>query len=356
MPTGSLTTISALDAGNASRDIKTLLNGSTYQVVYAVENINTLSTANSSTSVLGSGATFTGTSEEVKDYAEIQVNVFASHASGTDGLSLQQSSDGTNWDIVDAYTVPAMSAGQGKVYSVQTGARYFRIVYTNGGTLQTSFRLQTIFKTVASKPSSQRPSDGLSNENDFIQASSFNSVWNGSTWDRQKGTASGGIALVAQNFVTCSTDITRPADTTAYAANDALSDSTSAPTSGGFTLTGAARVSGGSGIITDVIVASSNNAATVLQGEVWIFDTSVTNVNDNAAFAISDAEVKTLVAKVPFVMVQDTNNSAVHVQNLSIGFTCSGSANLRFLIKVKNAYTPASAEVITVRAKIIQVN
>lgn len=159
-----------------------------------------------------------------------------------------------------------------------------------------------------------------------------------------------------QPFVTCSTDITRPADTAIYAANDALSDSTSAPTSGGFTLTGAARVSGGSGIITDLIVTSSNNAATTLQGEVWIFDTSVTNVNDNAAFAISDAEVKTLVGVVPFTLVAGVNNSMKHVQNLSIGFTTVGSANLRYLVMVKNAYTPASAEVITVRAKVLQVN
>lgn len=162
--------------------------------------------------------------------------------------------------------------------------------------------------------------------------------------------------LALQPQVTLSTDITRPSDTTAYAVNDALSNSTSAPTSGGFTLTGAARVSGGSGLITDMIITSSNNAATTLQGEIWIFDTSVTNINDNAAFAISDAEVKTCVAKVPFVLVADTNNSLTHIQNLGIGFTCVGSADLRYLVKVKNVYTPASAEVITVRAKIMHVN
>lgn len=155
--------------------------------------------------------------------------------------------------------------------------------------------------------------------------------------------------------VTCSTDITRPADTTAYAANDALSDSTSAPTSGGFTFTSAARFSGGSGIITDLSVSSS--AATgAMQGEIWIFDTSVTNINDNSAFAISDSEVKTVVAKVPFTTIADTNNAYVQVQNLNIGFTCVGSANLRFLVKIKAAYTPASAEVITVRIKCLQVD
>lgn len=157
-------------------------------------------------------------------------------------------------------------------------------------------------------------------------------------------------------FASPTTDITRPADTNAYTANDALSDSTTAPTSGGFTLTGAARKSGGSGIITDVLIASSNNPGTLLQGEIHIFDQAVTNINDNAAYAISDAEAKTVVAIVPFTLVANGNNSTKHVQNLSIGFTCVGSANLRFLVKVINAYTPASGEVLTVRVKCLQID
>lgn len=159
--------------------------------------------------------------------------------------------------------------------------------------------------------------------------------------------------IMAEALVTLSTDITRPADTSAYAANDNLANSTSAPTSGGFTLTGAGIVSGGAGVITDLIVTSSNPAGG-LQGEVWIFDTSVTNINDNAAFAISDTEVKTLVAVVPFTTIADTNNSWAHMQGLMAGYTCVGSANLRYLVKVKAAYTPISGEVITVRAKAIQ--
>ena len=157
-------------------------------------------------------------------------------------------------------------------------------------------------------------------------------------------------------FTSVSTDITRPADTTAYAAKDALSDSTSAPTAGGFTFTSAARKSGGSGIITDAIFATSNDPATTLQGELWIFNAAVTNINDNTAFAVTDAEIKTCVGKIPFTLEDAGNNGFAHVQNLSVGFTASGSANLRFLIRVKNAYTPASAEVLTCILKIIQVD
>ena len=170
------------------------------------------------------------------------------------------------------------------------------------------------------------------------------------TADRRLYTASIGFP------VSVSTDVTRPADTTAYAANDAWSDSTTAPTAGGFTFTSAARKSGGSILITDAIFATSNDAATLLQGELWIFNQAVTNINDNAAFAVSDAEIKTCVAKIPFTLEDAGNNGFAHVQNLAILATASGSANLRFLIRVKNAYTPASAEVLTCIIKGIQVD
>jgi hypothetical protein len=155
-------------------------------------------------------------------------------------------------------------------------------------------------------------------------------------------------------LVTVSTDVTRPNDSNAYAVNDAISDSTSAPTSGGFTLSSVVRASGGSGIITDAIITTSADAATPLIGDVWLFNTAVTNINDNAAFAVSDAEIKTCVGKIPFYLEDAGNNGFYHAQNLSIGFTCSGSANLRFLLRAKNAYASSANEVITVTLKIIQ--
>lgn len=156
--------------------------------------------------------------------------------------------------------------------------------------------------------------------------------------------------------VSVSVDITRPADTTAYAANDALSNSTSAPTSGGFTLSNICRKSGGSVLITDMIVTSSNDPATPLQGEIFLFNQSVTNINDNAAFAVSDSEIKTCVGRVSFALEDVGNNDYFHAQNLNFVATASGSADLRFLVRVKNAYTPASAEVITVIFKGIQLD
>ncbi|MER8762901.1 hypothetical protein [Mesorhizobium sp. M0968] len=157
-------------------------------------------------------------------------------------------------------------------------------------------------------------------------------------------------------IVTCSVDITRPADIIQYAIGDALSDSTSAPTAGGFTFANAVRAAGKSCILTDIIIASSSSAATALQGEIYIFDTAVTAVNDNTAFGVTDAEIKTLVAKVPFIMAVGANNNHVHLQNLGIGLTTVGNRDFRFLVKVLNTYTPISGEVLTVRAKFAPVD
>jgi hypothetical protein len=156
--------------------------------------------------------------------------------------------------------------------------------------------------------------------------------------------------------VTVQTDVTRPADVIAYSASDCISDSTSAPTSGGFTLTGAARKSGGSGMIIDALICTSNDAATKLSGEVMIFNQAATNVNDNTAYGVSDTEIKTLVAAIPFSFFDAGNNGVSHITGINAMFTCVGSANLRFHLRARNAYTPASAEVITVTLKILQLD
>jgi hypothetical protein len=159
-------------------------------------------------------------------------------------------------------------------------------------------------------------------------------------------------------FVTALTSVTRPADTVAYSAGDAFADSTSSPRTGGFTFTGVARASGGATMLTDMLVTSSA-ANSALQGSVLIFNTAVTAQNDNVPIALSAAEIQTLVAIVPFAMGNGRslkNNTAVHVQNLNIGCTCSGSANLRFLIRVDAAYTPVSGEVLSVMGKFMTVN
>jgi hypothetical protein len=118
---------------------------------------------NSTTTPLAAGATWTGTASETLAYAVLTVMVYADQASGTDGLKIEFSSDGTNWDSDDVFTI---LAGQGKSYSFQPQAKYHRVSYTNGGTIQTQFRLQTILKKTYVKPSSHRIKDDISGDDD----------------------------------------------------------------------------------------------------------------------------------------------------------------------------------------------
>lgn len=154
--------------------------------------------------------------------------------------------------------------------------------------------------------------------------------------------------------LTVLTSIQRPNDTTSYAINDAYADG--AAVAGGFTFTGAVRASGKSAIITDLLIINTNPAATPLQGILCVFDTAITAIADNAAFGFSDAEALTQVAEIPFAMAVGANNNRVHLQNLGIGVTTVGSANLRFIVKVTNAYIPVAQETLSFRAKFLPVD
>jgi hypothetical protein len=57
-------------------------------------------------------------------------------------MTFQFSTDNTNWD--DVYTFTYAAADGARRFQFPVTAQYFRIVYTNGGTTQTHFRVQTI--------------------------------------------------------------------------------------------------------------------------------------------------------------------------------------------------------------------
>lgn len=125
--------------------------------------VGVVSSGNSSTTPLGASSVFTGSWEEVKDYSQITVFVKSNQAGATDGLSIQFSLDGSTVDDTDVFTIPANA---GKVYTFGPSARYFRVVYTNGAVAQGSFRLQTVYRYVRTKPSSHRLADSLTEQDD----------------------------------------------------------------------------------------------------------------------------------------------------------------------------------------------
>ena len=151
-------TLLAVTNGGEIRRVKVSDNGHIYTIQEGTVDEN-----NSTSTKLDADDKFIGDAIEILNCGIIFVNVYTDVASAIDGLSLQQSSDGENWDHVDNYTI---IAGATKNYSVNPHAKYFRVVYTNGGDDQGAFRLQTICKVQNSKPSSHRASDPITNEDD----------------------------------------------------------------------------------------------------------------------------------------------------------------------------------------------
>ena len=160
------------------------------------------------------------------------------------------------------------------------------------------------------------------------------------------------LVAKTRSFATVTVAVTRPADTSNYANGDAWADSTTTPTAGGFEVANAARTSGGSGVIRGVVVVSSDNAGPALEGELWVFDSPVTAVADNAPFTLSSADAAKLCGVVPFELTVEAGSNSLAVVAADIAFTAAGSASLWFLVRLAGAYAPVSAETLRARFKI----
>jgi len=164
----------------------------------------------------------------------------------------------------------------------------------------------------------------------------------------------GVIRVIAANF-------TRPADTTTYAAADVVSDSTSAPTI--ITFPRAAREKGGGGIIQQAVLVTSANVSTKPDLELWLFDTAPAVVNDNAAFAPSDAELQRLVGIIAFPTSSFKagtatsgagGNAVCDVQNIGMPIVCTRTENALYgMLVVRNAYVPVSSERFDIKLKVL---
>jgi hypothetical protein len=131
-------------------------------------SIALVSTNNSTTATLAGDAVYTGTSEDVSAYSEITVSYATDVVGAADGLQLQFSPDGTNWDRAIKITPPqiGLTANYGGVHTLAVINQYFRVVYTNGSGAQGHFRLQTIYHKNKSKNLTSRSQQVLNKMND----------------------------------------------------------------------------------------------------------------------------------------------------------------------------------------------
>lgn len=166
---------------------------------------NRIDSANSSSTPLSGSGVFTGSWIDVLEFAHVCVQVYSSHDSATDGLQIQWSSDGTNIDDTDSFTIPAVT---GKVFTFGPQAKYYRILYTNGSTAQTTFRLHTTLKTFFQKASTHRIKSSIAAEDDAELVKSILTGQDNTGAFKNIRSDSAGRLLV-------SSDIATPVDTTA---------------------------------------------------------------------------------------------------------------------------------------------
>ena len=157
----------------------------------------------------------------------------------------------------------------------------------------------------------------------------------------------------------------RLANTTQYAANDAVSGGTVSPSA--LTFAGCAAKAGGSGWLLGVTAITNCNESTLPEFTLYLFDGTAapTATNDNAEFGLTDADSVKLLGAFTldnFEALDETSGTNGNAKaetdptdNRPIAFTCgAGSTDLYGLVKVENAYTPVSAEEITFRLHVVR--
>lgn len=144
--------------------------------------------------------------------------------------------------------------------------------------------------------------------------------------------------------------ITRPANTTAYAAGDVISEVT---TNNHHTFADVSRHTNwgvDTGTILSARVISSVAGSPNLDCELWLFDTDIAEVADNSAAAVTDAEMLTLIGIIDFPAGQWKTvgaNSVCAIDNVNLPYRSNTSGQIFGQLVARNAYTPASGEVIT---------
>jgi len=222
-------------------------------------------------------------------------------------------------------------------------------------------------------------SDAENNGVNSLHTSSRNYVFNGTTWDRNRGDITNGLdtahvdgdtgvlilgvrnhnsgSTVDGDYSAISVDSTgnmntlsrrdlqrisvavSGTSTTAYIAGDQVGTLC--------TLANASRISGGNGTIVGVSLQGYNDAMGSF--DVVFFDNAtVTLAGDNNPFSLSaDADILESVAVIPLAGSYDLGLSRIaQAYNLAVPYYCSGGTSLYATLITRNGFTNASGEVL----------
>lgn len=115
---------------------------------------------NSTTTPLGSSATFTGAGVDTLNYSAVTVQIFADQIGAVDGLTFEFSEDNSNWDVKHSINYDTINDGRHVEFALH--AKFFRVVFINGGVAQGAFRLHTILHRGPPFPGQHRLDENLS--------------------------------------------------------------------------------------------------------------------------------------------------------------------------------------------------
>ena len=157
--------------------------------------------------------------------------------------------------------------------------------------------------------------------------------------------------------VTTAVGFTRPADTTAYAAQDVVSNSTSAPAL--LVFSNAARALGGSGLILSARHMKNSTTTAGASYRLMLYSHNiVTPINDNAQFTMLFANRATRIGFIDFThLAGGTGSDATGALStfLNLPFVCNAAhSSLWGILTVTSAYTPTSAEQHYIELSIVQ--
>lgn len=166
------------------------------------------------------------------------------------------------------------------------------------------------------------------------------------------GSGSAVIGKTGYKLVKVTANFTRPADITAYAVGDAVTNSTSAPTVFQLDLGALGAVNGQAIEIRKLVVVSSAKQATLPLLNVFLSDATFTATNDNSALDIADTTMEAGGAWfVCDVQAYTASNSRVaHLGCTAPMILAAADTKLYGTIQAANAYTPVSGEKFTIVA------
>lgn len=159
------------------------------------------------------------------------------------------------------------------------------------------------------------------------------------------------LGEVGGNLLMIATEFTRPNDSTPYAANDVVSDSTSATTMQA--LAAAARAAGIGGYITGIRVSTDKKSITPrIRVHFWN-TTGATLAADNAAWKdlYADSAKRVGYIDLPAMITgadsTNSDNSRSLDLTIRIPYTCVATS-LYYVLETLDAFTPAANEKFTV--------